>query len=246
MRNLLTFILFLSFASRGDSYERALQVVNKFQLKCQQFKNFWIKEVDIGEIGLLISLIPNVDQNNEKISYKCSKSKTDLEKDITRGYLEGVVGNFIITTPGDGEMFSIFNAQDQKKVFQDMGRKLKVENLYNDLRLEYERIYTAPCSIPQKGKECWNQIKEESKLSGSFKTLSSDCLKSYIEEEERHAQLKCQNKKDTENCKTKELESYKKYAHSNYTELSYKVEVPSVLDAKVQRKDSLLSCSPIP
>jgi hypothetical protein len=155
---------------RSDSYE--------MMVTCQYFKDFMIKEVNLGEKGAAqLSILPVTSKNQFPT---CQRKNVPQEYIINdwAGYFKGVKARYVFFDAADGINrgvgFAVFDGHNSKKIFDDVikGNFKTIEVDGSQLSLRYKRVYQAPCSMITEGQACWDKIRKE---TGLRKSLRPDC-----------------------------------------------------------------------
>ncbi len=96
-------------------------------VSCSYFKDFAVKEINRGEVGAELSIVP-LSAGGE--AYKCGEAAAPGEiatKDWS-GYFKGAKGAYVFYSADDGHNggmgFAIYNGADGKKLFDDTAMKL--------------------------------------------------------------------------------------------------------------------------
>jgi hypothetical protein len=152
-------------------------------LSCFQFRNFAVKQLDLGEKGASqLSIIPAA--TGEK--FTCTKENAAKEIVIQGaewgGYFKGVKENFVFFDADDGVDgglgFAIFEPAHGVKLFSDKasGELHSLTAAGNGLTLRYTRVYRAPCSLYADAKGCWRTVREK---TGIIQAQGPDCVAAY-------------------------------------------------------------------
>ncbi len=183
-------------AAANDLFDKPLKTVRvplpkdpdnpsaKPAVSCSTYKDFMVKQIDLGEIGAdQLSIIPVSGPAPACVKKNAANEKVVSADDWT-GYYEGAKGNFIVFDAedgwNDGLGFAVFDP-NAKKLFDDVQKKWHaVSATPTSLTLTYERVYGAKCSL-MSGAGCWAQIMKDTGLTGS----APDCAAAYRAEQKR-------------------------------------------------------------
>lgn len=121
-------------------------------VSCFYFKDFAAKQIDRGEVGAELSIVP-LPAGGE--AYKCREAAAPGEIAVSKewsGYFKGAKGAYIFFDASDGINgglgFAIFSASEGKKLFDDTAKALHAVDLApSGLVLHYTRVYDAGCSL---------------------------------------------------------------------------------------------------
>lgn len=153
----------------------------KPHITCTHYEAFTIKEVDLGEKGAeKLAIIP--------VGAKCSlETPGEIRIDL-EGYFKGVIGDYIFFDASDGwdggVPFTVF-APDGKKLFEDSverGDLALASREGKNLRIQYTRVFHAPCSLYARSAECDGQVIALTGLGGEGAAPATelpDCTEVY-------------------------------------------------------------------
>jgi hypothetical protein len=160
----------------------------KAELSCFYFRQFMVKEVDLGQKGAdQLSILP-IEAGHQEPA--CRRDNAADEKVVSpddwSGYFDGVKGGYVFFSAddgwNDGMGFAVFTAADAKKVFEDVAKKWHAIALRpSGVAMRYERVYGAKCSLQADKAGCWRQIEQDTGLQGA----APDCAAAYEAEEKR-------------------------------------------------------------
>ncbi len=157
-------------------------------VSCFYFKDFAAKQIDRGEVGAELSIVP-LPAGGE--AYKCREAAAPSEKAVDAkewsGYFKGAKGAYIFFDASDGINgglgFAIFSASERKKLFDDTAKALHAVDLApSGLVLHYTRVYDAGCSLFADPAGCWAKVKQS---TGLTQASAPDCAAPYKAEEKR-------------------------------------------------------------
>jgi len=141
----------------------------KAELTCSYYKNFAVKQVDMGEEGAdQLSIIPIT-----AAQPACARANVASEKVISAddwsGYFDGVKGSYVFFSAGDGSNggmgFAVFTA-DAKKIYEDTAKKWSaIDATPTGLSLKYSRVYEAKCPLRAGADACWQKLKTDTALT---------------------------------------------------------------------------------
>ncbi len=160
----------------------------KVTVACFHFKDFAVKQIDRGEIGAELSIVP-LDAGTG--AYKCREAAASGEIAVDAkewsGYFKGVKGAYIFFDADDGHNggvgFAIYSAPGGKKLFDDTSKTMHaVELTPSGLTLRYTRVYEAGCSLYADPAGCWTKVRQ---ATGLTQTSAPDCAAPYKAEEKR-------------------------------------------------------------
>jgi hypothetical protein len=155
---------------------------------CFYFKNFAIKQVDWGEVGAELSIIPlAAGVQKYKCSGKTTAGEIPFDAKEWSGYFKGVKGSYVFLNAADGVNggigFAVYSTPDAKKLFEDVSADLHaVTAAPSGLTLRYTRVYQAACSLYADPSGCWAKVKE---ATGVKQETPPDCAAPYKAEEQR-------------------------------------------------------------
>ena len=155
---------------------------------CSYFKDFAVKQIDRGEIGAELSIVPLASGAE---AYKCREAAAPGEIVVDGkewgGYLKGVKGAYVFFDAEDGHNggmgFAIFKGADGKKLFDDTAMGLHAVDLKpSGLVLRYTRVHEAGCSMYADPADCWAKVRQ---ATGLAQSTAPDCAAQYKAEEKR-------------------------------------------------------------
>ena len=157
-------------------------------VSCSYFKDFAVKEINRGEVGAELSIVPLAGGGE---AYKCREAAAPGEiatKDWS-GYFSGVRGAYIFFRADDGTNgglgFAIFSP-DGKKLFDDTAKGTQgpraIDATASGLAMRYTRVYQAGCSLFADPAGCWAKVRQ---ATGLTQSTAPDCAASYKAEEKR-------------------------------------------------------------
>src|ERR1700761_2518217 len=176
-------IAFGASASDGAAalYDKPIKVVHlplprdpqnpdaKAVLSCSYYPHFMVKQVDLGEEGAdQLSIVPI-----SGAQPACARANLATEKVISSddwsGYFDGVKGNYVFFSAGDGTNggmgFAVFTS-DGKKNYDDVAKKWSaIDVTSTGLSLKYARVYEAKCALHVGADACWQKIKTDTALT---------------------------------------------------------------------------------
>ena len=138
----------------------------KPSVSCSYFKGFTVKQIDRGEIGAELSILPLAAGGE---AYKCREASAagELAVDAKEwsGYFRGAKGAYVFFDADDGHNggmgFAIYNGADGKKLFDDTAKGIHAIDLKpSGLALHYTRAYEAGCSLFADPAGCWAKVKQ--------------------------------------------------------------------------------------
>jgi hypothetical protein len=158
----------------------------KAVLSCSYYPHFMVKQVDLGEEGAeQLSIIPITGARPA-----CARANVASEKVISAddwsGYFDGVKGNYVFFSAGDGTNggmgFAVFTA-DGKKIYEDTAKKWSaIDVTPTGLSLKYSRVYKAKCPLRAGAGACWQKVKTDTGLTDA---KWPDCETAYTKELKR-------------------------------------------------------------
>lgn len=145
----------------------------KPKLTCTRYGAFAVKEVDRGEKGAeKLAIIP--------ADAPCAVDTPGEIRIDMEGYFKGVIGDYIFFDASDGwdggVPFIVF-APDGRKLFEDSVEKgdfALASREGKTLRLQYTRVFHAPCSLYERTAECDGQVMELTGLGGEGAAPATD------------------------------------------------------------------------
>ena len=153
----------------------------KPMLSCFFFKEFAVKQIDLGEVGAeQLSIVPLP----AGTAYKCQRENIAGEKVADAagwsGYFKGVKGGYVFFDAADGINgglgFAVYGASDGKKLFDDVSMGIHTVKLTpSGIAIGYQRGYAAGCSLFADAAGCWAKIKQDTGLAGA----APDCTAAY-------------------------------------------------------------------
>jgi hypothetical protein len=155
---------------------------------CSYFKDFAVKEINRGEVGAELSIVPLASGGE---AYKCREPAAPGEIAVKEwgGYFSGVKGAYIFFRAEDGTNdglgFAIFSP-DGKKLFDDLAKEAQgpraIDATASGLAMRYTRVYQADCSLFADPAGCWAKVRQ---ATGLTQATAPDCAASYKAEEQR-------------------------------------------------------------
>ena len=132
----------------------------KRRIHCYRYQDFAVKEVDYGEKGAQkLAIIAADDACREE-------GAGDRVPAGLEGYFLGAKGNYLFFSASDGwngaMPFYVYDAKTLAFLFEDSFEGSGFESLSVDgpsLTIEFQRAYSAPCSLYLDGGNCPDQIK---------------------------------------------------------------------------------------
>lgn len=166
---------------------------SKPKVTCAYYRDFMVKEVDLGEEGAdQLSILPAP-------AVTCQRANAKGEKVVSAndwsGYFAGVRGGYVVFTGDDGWNggmgFAVFDAHSGRKLFDDAykTRFKALEASSGGLVLHYRRVYAAKCSLRADPNGCWAAIRRDTGLEGVH---GPDCAADYAREARRTPKLAAQ------------------------------------------------------
>jgi hypothetical protein len=153
----------------------------KPHITCARYGAFMVKEVDRGEKGAeTLSIVP--------FDAKCAlEAPGEIRVDL-EGYFKGVIGDYIFFDASDGwdggMPFYVFSP-DGRKLFEDSvenGAFALASREGKNLRLQYTRVFHAPCSLYARTAQCDGEVMALTGLGGEGAAPAielPDCTKVY-------------------------------------------------------------------
>ena len=174
----------------------------KREVRCYTFAHLMVKEIDAGEIGdEQISILPLRDGMAQPACQETNlPDEVVIPVETWSGYFLGVKGDNVFLTAEDGVNtgigFAVFRGASNAPFFQDAvkfdGDKLlfaTVEAEADGLRLRFNRVYSADCSVPVAGAACWAHIAAETHLPPA---PAPDCAGGYARAKRELAEARCE------------------------------------------------------
>lgn len=175
---------------------------NKPMLSCFYYLHFMVKQVDLGEEGAeQLSILHEVNGPAEPPCRRANaKDEIVIDPKAWGGYFEGAKGNFVFFHAEDafngGLGFAVFDGIRGKKLFEDEAELdkgiikfaaiavLKDPNSKSGtvIRLRYQRVYPAQCSLRADKGNCWKSIQ---RATGLKNTTPPNCAAAYEAEKKR-------------------------------------------------------------
>lgn len=154
-------------------------------VNCYRYKDFMVKEVDLGEVGAeKLAVLPE--------NAKCEREDAGERKvtDPVAGYFLGAKGNLAFFQAPDGfnggMPYVVIDTKTMKKLFDDSFEGAdfeKIDDQGGRLTLDYVRTYSADCSLYLDGTACAQKIKKETGLGATVPL--PDCTAAYDAEKKR-------------------------------------------------------------
>lgn len=137
----------------------------KPHITCTRYAAFAVKEVDLGEKGAeKLAIIPT--------GAKCAVETPGEIKIDLEGYFKGAIGDYIFFDASDGwdggVPFTVFSP-DGKKLFEDSverGDFALASREGKTLRMQYMRVFQAPCSLYTSNAACDGEVTSLTGLGG--------------------------------------------------------------------------------
>ena len=188
----------------------ANEVGAKPKVTCSIYAHFMVKQVDEGEVGAAqLSIVPLAPGAKPVCQRKNVPGEKVVDPKDWSGYADGVKGDYVFFSADDGVNgglgFAIVAAGTGKKLFDDSAvGKLKAVTLAGDaLTLRYARSYSAECSVPHDGANCWSKI---ATATGETSAKQPDCDAGYLKAKNEMAKGRCEaNNKAGPACMTAAL-----------------------------------------
>jgi len=239
----ITALLALTVSANASSFDKPLrtQVVKSPQEKrppnlwraperkvsCYYFKDFMVKEVDLGEKGAAsLSIV-----TTKHTAPSCTRKRLAGEVVITwktwSGYFLGVKDRFVFFDASDGTNggmgFAVFDSATSAKLFEDvrLGELEFEQTSGQPVTLRYRRMEDPECSLLTDPDACWDKIK---KLLGDD-VAKPDCRKGYEKSAHDLAKGRCeaQGKADPD-CMARELKLATEQTSQATSIIAYPVE----------------------
>ncbi|HYA41036.1 MAG TPA: hypothetical protein VEF34_07015 [Syntrophobacteraceae bacterium] len=169
----------------------------KRNVSCFTYPEFVVKQVDYGEVGAeRLSILPA----SPGAAPPCRQAKERNEYVIPgnswSGYFDGVKSNYAFFKAADGVNgglgFMVLLISERKKLFEDTAEKgiqfLEIKD--GILRLRYQRVFSASCSVVTGGPACREMVSKEAGVTGA--SLSS-CAAGYKAAKEELAKMRCED-----------------------------------------------------
>lgn len=165
----------------------------KAELRCFTYPSVLVKEIYRGEVGAELGLIP---LSPDRPKPACVSHPTEGQLNVKDnlqdvgepGYFKGSIGDLLIFSAAEAlqgaEGFWVYSQQGNK-VFSDLANldSLKISlipenkptNSFKALKLRYQRVFQAQCSLFADPQGCWEDIRIRTGLSGK----APDCGPAY-------------------------------------------------------------------
>ena len=167
----------------------------KREVSCFIYPHFVVKQVDFGEVGAdRLSIIPA----SPGAAPVCREAKEQNEYiipgDSWSGYFDGIRSDYAFFKAADGVNgglgFMVFRLSERKKLFEDIAEKgiQSIEIKDGVLKLRYQRVFAAGCSVVTGGSACRDMVAKEAGIAGA--SLSS-CAAGYRAAKEEMAKMRC-------------------------------------------------------
>lgn len=182
---------------------------------CSTYSSFVVKEVNYGEKGAALSVIPM----DPQLPTVCNEKNQANEYVIDwSGYFYGVKDGYAFFSADDrdlggGQFFMVLRLHDKKIVFEDSAATsakngIEIKSIQVDksgLKLNYLRNYFGGCSVLTDGEACLNNISKNTGVTNDFKKI---CIKKYRISVEVMAKSRCEVQEPSiADCFQKELKS---------------------------------------
>ncbi len=213
-----------AFAREGQNsapFDRPLQArrvtVPQKEIRCFTFTHVMVKEIDAHEVGdEQISFLPLASATDRPpCQVKNAANERVIPIDSWSGYFLGVIGDYVFLSAADGVDgglgFSVYRGADTSSVFQDSVKfardHLQFQTVTADgtgVKLRYNRVYSAKCSVQTEGATCWTQIAAATHLPPS---PAPDCAAGYLHAKQEMAAARCevQSRKNNPACLKAEI-----------------------------------------
>jgi hypothetical protein len=220
-------------------------------VSCFTYPQFVVKQVDLGEVGAdRLSIIPAVPGKPAPCRREKQRNEYVIPGDTWSGYFDGVKSNFAFFNAADGTNgglgFMVFRVSNKRKLFEDTAEKgiRSLEIRDGSLKLRYQRVFAAKCSVVTAGVACRDAIVKKTGVAGA--SLSS-CANGYQAAKEEMAKMRCniQSVKDRA-CFDKELKHINEQKWDEApTVIAYEVEVSlGGASSLVKSHSDALACRP--
>ena len=144
-------------------------------LSCFYFRRFMVKQLDDdgNEGALRIAITATLAGQ----SPPCTRAGRGSDKVISDGwsYYWGVKRGVVFLTAADGSsggiLFHAFAAGTGKRIFKDTVLLSKEDLDFlpaprGQMLLQYQRVFSSDCSVPEGGMSCWTKIQNKAGLRG--------------------------------------------------------------------------------
>ena len=175
---------------------------SKPMLSCFYYPDFMVKQVDLGEKGAeQLSILPAVKDHAEPPCLRANaKDEMVIDPKVWSGYFEGVKGDFVFFIADDGINngmgFAVYSSISGKRIFDDVAKFDNGEKIFSALaaqtnpknnsstviKLSYQRVYAAHCSLRANTQNCWKAIQQATSLKN---TEPPNCAAAYEAEKKR-------------------------------------------------------------
>ena len=245
LRVLLSILVFLSIAApvaRAGSFDEP--VLKKTidlgparynprthgKVTCYFFRNFMVKELDMGEKGAeRLAIVPAAKTKERTCSHLREPGEKVVNPDDWSGYFMGVKGNLVFFSADDGWNggmgFAVFDSKTGTKLWDDvaLGSLDVAETADKIITLRYTRVVDGGCIMPKDPAACWQQISTKLGLGSA---AAPDCKAGYEKSAQEMAKGRCQAQNNSsDQCFAKEITLARKQADEAPSVVSYAVEV---------------------
>lgn len=160
------------------------------EVTCATYPGFMVKQVDMGEVGAeQLSILPLAKGAKPACKRENAKGELVVPPDAWGGYFKGAKGQFVFFDADDGWNggmgFAVFNAADGAKLYESAAQRfvsIDQPQGSEQIRLRFDRLYQAPCSLRADETGCWQIIRQATGLAAA---PPPDCRASYEAEEKR-------------------------------------------------------------
>jgi hypothetical protein len=216
---------------------------------CYFFRDFMVKEVDMGEKGAeRLAIVPT---GKSKVR-TCSRLREPGEKAVNpddwTGYFMGVKGDLVFFSADDGWNggigFAVFESTTGKKIFEDvaLGAVDVAGDAAKKITLRYGRVVEAGCVLPKDEAACWDGVRKKLALDGG----APDCKAGYEKSIQAMLEGRCPTQNsDNARCIAKEAALARDQAYSTASAISYPVEVQLAPAIAIRPTGNATGCWPV-
>ena len=167
----------------------------KRQVSCFYYRSIVVKQVDYGEVGAeRLALLPVLYGNATPCRAARESNEYVIPADSWSGYFKGVKAEYAFFDAPDGTNgglgFMVMRVYGRRSLFEDTAQH-GIESLdiqEGTLRLRYQRVFAADCSVLTAGNECRERLVHD---TGVAERSFSICAQGYQAARQMMAKGRC-------------------------------------------------------
>jgi hypothetical protein len=155
----------------------------KRKISCFYYHSIVVKQVDYGEVGAdRLALLPVLTGNATPCRAMRESNEFVIPADSWSGYFKGVKSEYAVFTAADGTdgglAFMVMRVYGRKPLFEDVAQHgiESMEIQEGTLRLRYQRVFAADCSVLTGGNTCRERLVHDTGVADNSLSI---CAKGY-------------------------------------------------------------------